>query len=156
VIRALLIALLASGCTYELGNRVEPIVADGYDASIAAEWRDLVAEAGAIWRDALGCADPFPSDGDGPTLPVTLYPPATWPGGPGRVGLAAADDVIVKGPVPGEPMGLMIDILLHELGHIMHLGHNLGDPTSVMYVPVRQVTWPNARDIELARAMVCP
>lgn len=137
---------------YQYGNAVDVRTSPAFAPEIAAIWKDKVAQAAEIWKTALGenCIDPFPMDGTRePALVITLYPVEEWDL-PGVLGHAPLPDLIeVEGPHASEDhLGLMVDIVAHEMGHILRLQHN-PDPTSVMS-PGRHLP-PNKDDIQRAR-----
>lgn len=123
----------------------DPVHSVGDDA-----WRSQVEYAAAIWENAVECLEPFPvTSEDG--MAITLYSPDNWPHSPGEVGVSSTDDWIdVKGTSDQD----LVDVLVHEMGHRLHLGHT-SDPTSVMH-PIRLgVMIPNATDTRLAKQYAC-
>jgi len=145
---ALLLALVE--CQYELGNRVEIVVDDAYTTAEAEAFAAKVRAGAAMWK-LDGCLEPFPMEGAEPSLIVTLYAPENFPHGPGLLGFTPTDDVVdVKGPTPGDELGLLSDVIGHEFGHVLRIPHNT-DRTSIMYENSDGASVPNARDIAAAR-----
>ena len=148
----ILLSLLFIGCTdYQWGNRVEVALSDKYPESLLPAWKDKVAQAATIWKEALGpnCPEVFPMDsGNEPSLVVVLYPRED--GTPGQTGEAAVDGIIqIKGPNPDEELGFLVDIIVHEMGHFMNLHHDLHS-NSVMN-PLNSNFMQNWHDIEVAQ-----
>jgi hypothetical protein len=159
--RTLVLLLLLVGCAgrYAVGNRVEVRTSSAYDALAKTQFTAKVAEAAVNWHQALpSCKAPFPLQGSGEPVVVMLIPPAEWNYGPGSIGFTPTKDfVAVKGPVPGQPLGFIVDIVTHELGHVVGLMHT-NDETSIM--GPKPVTKLNSFDTRKAREKltggVCP
>jgi hypothetical protein len=149
----LIVLLLLVGCggrQYKVGNRVEVRVSAAYSAYDKTQFTAKVAEAAVNWHRALpSCKAPFPLQGDGTPTVVMLIPPAEWGYGAGSIGFTPTQDfVAVKGPVPGQPLGFIVDIVTHEFGHIVGLLHT-NDETSIM--GTRSVTVLNSYDTRKAK-----
>lgn len=146
-----LISLFCVGCIqeYQIGNAVEARVSGSYSKEMAELWEEKVEIASGIWRDALGegCVDPFPMNGDGPVLPITLYTPEEWEYSD-ALAFTPADYIDVKGPRKDGEMGFMVDLVVHEMGHVIGLWHN-NDPTSIMGLKGAYI--PNENDIREAK-----
>ena len=146
-----LAAVFVVNCKYEVGNPVEVRVDGDYtdQDGMMNMFTEQVAEASVIWRDALGpnCVDPFPLEGDGETLPITLRTPENWKYG-GAIGFTPADYIEIEGPEDGVVLNDMVNAIVHEMGHVLGLQHN-SDRTSVMGPRVPKI--PNARDISTAK-----
>lgn len=142
--RALLLLVLAVGCgPWEPGA---PVRAVGDDA-----WRAQVEEAGAIWGAALsGCVDdPFPVDDDG-GMDVELISVARWPHADNEVGYTPTPDWV---HVRGDSSEDLVDVIVHEFGHRLHLGH-AEDRESVMHRSRLGVRAPSAADVANARRLL--
>ncbi len=145
--------LLAVGCVseYQYGNAIEVRMSSAFAPEVMGIWRDKVEQAAEIWKTALGehCINPFPMSGAEPALVIMLYPKEEW-NLPGVLGHAPLPDLIeVEGPSESEEqLGFMVDIVAHEMGHILRLTHNQ-DPTSIMS-PGRHLPL-NKDDIQRAR-----
>lgn len=132
MLRLTLLSLLV-GCQYQIGNVVVPELSDAYSSEMREQWTKKVSTAAAVWYEAVGpgCIEPFPLDGEGSPLVVTMYSPDEWDYS-GALGYTPTQDTVeVKGPRPDQPLGLMLDVLVHEFGHVMRLQHD-ETPHSVM------------------------
>jgi hypothetical protein len=159
--KTIVLALLLMGCAgrYTIGNRVEVRVSKAYDALARAQFTAKVAEAAVNWHQALpSCRAPFPLQGEGTPMVVLLVPPSEWGFGGNSIGFTPTKDTVyVKGPVPGQPLGFIVDIVTHEFGHAVGLLHT-NDETSIM--GPRPVTKLNSYDTRKAKEKlaggVCP
>lgn len=145
MIRAIVILCALSACRWQPGDAVTPVLGDGAPSTWKAAWHERVAEAVANWNAAL-CGPAFtfdPHDG----LPVVLHVYSDW-NFPSNLGYAPGDEAHIRGPRADGELGLLVDVIMHELGHVLNIGHS-PDPTSIMRSPA-SVTMPNADDIRIA------
>ncbi len=155
IIALLLTLSTLVGCdTYAIGNPVVVTASSKYTDDELAAFHAKVEQASITWGDILvDCIDPFPMRGDGVPLEVHPYAPDEWPHAAWAIGFVPTGEWIdVKGPTPGDELGLLVDVVTHEMGHVIGLSHN-GRATSVMSPKLPLV--PDAEDQRIARARLC-
>ena len=149
--RYTLLLLLVIGCqtSWAPGDTVVPVLHESAPTVWQAGWEDRVREAVDRWNAVL-CFDVFVID-DGGT-PFVLHARDAWPYGQ-TIGYMPNHTVHVRGPDPEQELGLIVDVLLHEMGHLIGLEHT-AEPGSVMNTQAGGLLTFSQRDIERAREAV--
>lgn len=145
MMRSMIFLLAALGCSdqWSPGRPITPVLHASAPESWSDGWRDKVAEAADRWNSVL-CFDVFVVGEDG--APFTLFARDAWPHYPQTIGFTPADEVHVRGPVPEDELGLLVDVLMHEMGHLMTLQHSV-EPDSIMRTRTSGVLVPSEADI---------